>query len=52
MPIPAPKIQGCSAINSTAMDVYWTPIENTRQNIKGKIAGFQVRIQVIKQTEW
>lgn len=42
MPIPAPKIQGCSAINSTAMDVYWTPIENTRQNIKGKIAGFQV----------
>lgn len=51
MPTLSPILSHCNAINATAMDVFWTPIENTREKVGGEIAGFQVNYWTTGQQE-
>lgn len=47
MPIAAPLDVSSSGFNSTALEVSWTEVEDTREKMRGKIGGYQVR--AIKQ---
>ncbi|KAJ8307352.1 hypothetical protein KUTeg_015436 [Tegillarca granosa] len=42
MPIAAPLDVSSSGFNSTALEVTWTEVEDTREKMKGKIGGYQV----------
>ena len=44
VPVAAPQNVFADATNSTAMEVWWDPIPDTREVMKGKILGYQVFI--------
>lgn len=42
MPLVAPQLVVGLSYNSTALNVSWKPIEETRENVKGKLIGHRV----------
>ncbi|GFS00043.1 contactin [Elysia marginata] len=44
VPVGAPTDVTSDSVNATAMIVYWTPVPNTREFIRGKVLGYQVGV--------
>lgn len=44
VPIATPRNVWGEDHNSSALNVYWDPVENTREMIRGKIIGYQVNM--------
>ncbi|KAK3583433.1 hypothetical protein CHS0354_025554 [Potamilus streckersoni] len=42
MPITRPNILNVEAVNSTALNVYWEPIQNIRNEMRGKVDGYEI----------
>lgn len=42
MPVAAPIGLHAEGLNATAMDIFWTPVPDDRNSVKGKIGGYQV----------
>lgn len=44
MPLVAPQLVVGLSYNSTALNVSWKPIEETREHVKGKLIGHRVQL--------
>lgn len=44
VPVAVPTNIWGEGYNSTALEVHWDPVPDTREGIKGKLGGYQVRL--------
>ena len=42
VPVASPKIQDAENINSTAAILYWIPVQDDRESMKGRVRGYTV----------
>lgn len=49
MPQVAPQLVVALSYNSTALNVSWQPIEQTRERVRGKLIGHRVNLSSIKK---
>ncbi|XP_070192772.1 contactin-like isoform X2 [Littorina saxatilis] len=42
MPTGTPRNVYSVSFNATALDVYWTPVKNTREEMKGRLTGYRI----------
>lgn len=48
MPVGVPNNVFADTYNATAMMVTWDPVPDTREVMKGRVEGYQVKIDFIK----
>ena len=45
MPNATPRNVYSTPFNATALEVFWTPVPNTREAMRGRLIGYRVRYQ-------